>query len=84
MSTAKRQIVSVTQAPIMHILICPHNEVPWVANPKGASRYALSVCVFGRNTLGSGIAAPITAATSITTTPFKGKHSISSSAAMIG
>lgn len=53
-------------------------------NPKGASRYALSVCVVGRNTLGSGIAAPITAATSIKTTPFKGKHSISSSAAMIG
>lgn len=53
-------------------------------NPKGASRYTLSVCVFGRNTLGSGTAAPITAATSITTTPFKGKHSISSSAAMTG
>lgn len=54
-------------------------------NPKEVSRYALSVCVFGRNTLGSGMAAPITAATSITTTPFKGKHSISSSsAAMIG
>ena len=31
MSTAKQQIVSVTQAPIMHILICPHKEVPWVA-----------------------------------------------------
>lgn len=53
-------------------------------NPKGVSRYALSVCVFGRNTLGSGMAAPITAATSMTTTPFKGKHSINSSAAMIG
>ena len=84
MSTAEQQIVSVTQAPIMHILICPHNEVPWAANLKGVSRYALSVCVFGRKTLGSGMAAPITAATSITTTPFKGKHSISSSAAMIG
>lgn len=31
MSTAKQQIASVTQASIMHILICPHKEVPWVA-----------------------------------------------------
>lgn len=87
MSTAKQQIASVAQAPHTYFDLSTQGSAMggnFDRNPKGASRYALSVCVFGRNTLGSGIAAPITAATSITTTPFKGKHSISSSAAMIG